>query len=129
MPPGFDQFPGLIVPIALPHHSDDSGDEKAANNSSNHLPTDKRPVARNRWNVRLLARVNREFLARHCLKIRWKVLVAQYSRSKKILSGSCDYLDPKIALLGLSTLQHEPVGPSIPGMNGETCSPFCELRA
>ena len=37
MPPGFDQFHGLIVPIGLPHHSDDNGDEKAANGAK-YLP-------------------------------------------------------------------------------------------
>src|SRR6516164_5354779 len=55
-------------------------------------------------------------LARHCWKLRWKVLGAQYSERNGILSRRRDYLYP---LLDLSSLQHEPAGPSIPGMNGE----------
>jgi hypothetical protein len=53
MPPSFEQIPSLIVPIGLPSHSDNNGDENAANNSSNHPLSEKWPVARDRWNVRL----------------------------------------------------------------------------
>jgi hypothetical protein len=41
----------------------------------------------------------------------------QYLERNKILSGTRNYPDPKITLVGLPTLRHEPVGPSIRGMN------------
>ena len=43
----------------------------------------------------------------------------QYSERNKILSETRNYPDPKVALVGLSTLRLEPVGPSIRGMNSE----------
>src|SRR5262249_28428765 len=55
MPPSFDQLFGLIVSIGLPHYGDGNGDEKATNRGSKYLLSKRRPIARNRRNVRLLA--------------------------------------------------------------------------
>ena len=59
--PGSNQFHGLIVPIGLPNHSNDNGDEKTANDAK-YPPFDRRPVARARRNVCLFAVANPVFL-------------------------------------------------------------------
>jgi hypothetical protein len=76
--PSSDQFPSLIVAIGLPRHSDKNSDEGRQRQVE---PTAFRQMASCSQSVEFSRAGSGQsgVLARHCLKLRWKVLGAQYS--------------------------------------------------